>query len=97
LSDFYNYAKANPGAAFVITSGDRTHQPNSSPYPIAKEGSSFHERWAYHQTADEAIDVWVSGVGPLAEYAYSHPLANYGLHIPFANDPVHTELNEYTG
>lgn len=96
MSDFYRYAAANPGTAFTITSGDRTHQPSSGPYPIAPEGKSLHERWAYHQQADEAIDVIANGQ-PLAQFAFNHPLVGYGLHIPFSNDPVHTELLEFNG
>lgn len=94
MADFYRFASDFQTVNFTVTSGDRAKQPSSSPYPIAPEGKSLHERFATGKGLDEAIDVVANG-NPLGQVSSNSLLSRYGIHVPFSNDPVHTELLQY--
>lgn len=92
LADLYALASRHPGSSFEVTSGDRSSQPASGPYPIAPEGRSLHELVAYARGRfDEAIDVVVNGT-PIAYALSPGELAAAGVHAPVAGDPVHLTL-----
>lgn len=91
INAFYSYARRQPLDVFTITSGDRESQPTSSPFPIAPEGTSNHERWVTGRGFDEAIDV-VNGGVPIGETTAAIELGAFGLHLPVRSDPVHVTL-----
>ena len=96
LASFYGLAAGDPLGHYTITSGDRTQQPASGPYPIAPEGKSFHERFAYLGEPDEAIDVTRNGV-PIGKAVSEGVLIAHGLQTPVASDPVHLTLIGWNG
>ncbi len=96
LAAFYSFARDNPMDVFTITSGDRTKQPTSSPFPIAPEGTSFHERWATGKGLDEAIDV-VEGGTPIGDTSAGAKLGAFGLQTYVRQDPVHVTLIGWNG
>ena len=91
LASFYAFAKRNPFNVFTITSGDRTKQPTSGPFPIAPEGTSNHERYVTGRGLDEAIDVTTNAI-PIGDAISAESLAAFGLHTPVRSDPVHVTL-----
>lgn len=96
LNAFYAFAKDHPMDVFTITSGDRTKQPTSSPFPIAPEGTSFHERYATGKGLDEAIDVTDAGT-PIGDTSAAATLRSFGLQTYVRQDPVHVTLVGWNG
>lgn len=96
LAAFYGLAAGDPLGRYTITSGDRSRQPSSGAFPIAPEGKSFHERWAYLGQSDEAIDVTRNGT-PIGRALSPGVLEVHGLQTPVAGDPVHVTLLGWNG
>lgn len=97
LARFYAFASAHPWAHYVISSGDRVHQPATGVGGnVAAEGTSNHQRYAYGRGPDEALDVTEDGhyIGDASD-AGELPL--FGLHIPVLSDRVHVTRSEVNG